>query len=164
MLLVLDFKSVASEIYVHPWGASSSESRALLTDAEPASDCRKDPLVFGREPANLKPRSRAGLTGPRGPHKPERGFPSVRFQAARRPNAAPARTGPPPLRMRLVTQQPRAEPVTLTMSSISFCLPSWQPRPPLKAPWRPDLRVRVRPMQPTSPNDGIFDGKSIYWY
>ena len=28
-------KSVASEIRVHPWSASSSESRALLSDAEP---------------------------------------------------------------------------------------------------------------------------------
>jgi hypothetical protein len=27
---------------------------------------------IGREPANLKPRSRAGLAGRRGPHKPER--------------------------------------------------------------------------------------------
>ncbi len=39
---------------------------ALLSDAEPDSDCPKDPPVFGREPANLKPRSRAGLTSPRG--------------------------------------------------------------------------------------------------
>ena len=43
------FKSVASEIYVHPWSASSSESRALLGDAEPDSDCPKDASVFGRE-------------------------------------------------------------------------------------------------------------------
>ncbi len=41
------FKSVASGIYVHPLSASSSESRALLvlSDAEPDSDCPKDPLV-----------------------------------------------------------------------------------------------------------------------
>ena len=51
-----------------------SEFRAVLSDAEPDSDCPKDPLVFGREPANLKPRSRAGLTGPRGRHNPVRGF------------------------------------------------------------------------------------------
>ena len=44
----------------------------ILSDAEPDSDCPKGPLVFGREPAHLKPRSRAGLAGPRGPHKPER--------------------------------------------------------------------------------------------
>jgi hypothetical protein len=32
----------------------SSESRALLKDAESDSDCPKDPLVcFGREPASL---------------------------------------------------------------------------------------------------------------
>ena len=84
-------------MYIHMWSASSSESMALLvlSDAESDSDCPKDPLVFGREPANLKPRSRAGLTGPRGPHKPVRSFPSFRFQAAWRPNAAPARTGRP---------------------------------------------------------------------
>lgn len=35
------FKSVASEVYAHPWSASSSESRALLSDAEPDSDCPK---------------------------------------------------------------------------------------------------------------------------
>ena len=33
--------------------------------AESDSDCPKDPLVFGREPANPKPRIRAGLTRPR---------------------------------------------------------------------------------------------------
>ena len=50
-------------MYIHMWSASSSESMALLvlSDAESDSDCPKDPLVFGREPANLKPRSRAGL-------------------------------------------------------------------------------------------------------
>jgi hypothetical protein len=39
-------------------------------------------------------------------------FPSFQFQAARRPlaNAAPARTGPPPHRLRRVTQQLRAAP------------------------------------------------------
>jgi hypothetical protein len=40
---------------------------ALLRDAASVSDCPKDPHVFSREPPNLKPRSRAGLTGPRGP-------------------------------------------------------------------------------------------------
>ena len=34
----------------------------------------KDLLVFGREPANLEPRSRAGPAGPRGPHRLERRF------------------------------------------------------------------------------------------
>ena len=126
-------------MYIHMWSASSSESMALLvlSDAESDSDCPKDPLVFGREPANLKPRSRAGLTGPRGPHKPVRSFASFRFQAARRPNAAPgpARTGPPPHRLRRVTQQLRAAPCRQrSRSSISACLPRWQPRPPLRAP------------------------------
>ncbi len=39
----------------------------VLRDAASDSDCPKDPHVFGREPADLKPRSRAGLAGPRGP-------------------------------------------------------------------------------------------------
>ena len=53
-------------MYIRMWSASSSESMAVLSNAESDSDCPKDPLVFGREPANLKPRSRAGLTGPTG--------------------------------------------------------------------------------------------------
>ena len=80
-------------MYIHMWSASSSESIALLSDAESDScfGLSEDPLVFDREPANLKTRSRAGLAGPRGPHKPVRSFPSFRFQAARRPAGPPAK-------------------------------------------------------------------------
>jgi len=102
----------------------------ILSDAEPDSDCPKGPLVFGREPAHLKPRSRAGLAGPQ--HS------RVRFQAPapgrRRPlaNAAPARTAPPPHRLRRVTRQLRAAPRRWrSRSSISACLTRRQPRPPL---------------------------------
>ena len=99
-----------------------SESRAVLSDAEPDSDCPKDPLDFGREPANLKPRSRAGLTGPRGRYNPMRSFPSFRFQAAWRPNAAPARTGPPPHRLRLVTQELGARPLPTLLTIVDLRL------------------------------------------
>ena len=61
------FKSVASEIYVHPHVERFELGvHGLLSDAESDSDCPKDPLVFGRGPANLTPRTRAGLTGPLG--------------------------------------------------------------------------------------------------
>ena len=53
-------------MHIRMWSASSSESMAVLRNAGSDSDCRKGPLVFGREPADLKPRSRAGLTGPTG--------------------------------------------------------------------------------------------------
>ena len=90
-------------MYIHMWSASSSESIALLSDAESDScfGLSEDPLVFDREPANLKTRSRAGLAGPRGPHKPVRSFPSFRFQAARRPAGPPAKC-----RARAGTDQP----------------------------------------------------------
>ena len=109
-------------MYIHMWSASSSESMALLvlSDAESDSDCPKDPLVFGREPANLKPRSRAGLAGPRGPHRPERSCPSFRFQpeAARRPNAAPARTAPTQAAAGGTATQGRPLPVTLAIVDL----------------------------------------------
>ena len=141
-------KSVASEVYAHPWSASSSESRALLSDAEPDSDCPKGPLVFGREPVHLKPRSRAGLAGPRGPHRPERSCPSVRFQpeAARRPNAAPARTAPTQAAAGDTATQGRPLPATPTIVDLRLSAAlapqaaPWAP-PGRAAPWIQQLRV-----------------------
>ena len=133
-------------MYAHPWSASSSESRALLSDAEPDSDCPKDPLVFGREPAHLKPRSRAGLAGPRSPHRPERSCPSVRFQpeAARRPNAAPARTAPTQAAAGDTATQGRPLPVTLTIVDLRLSA-ALAAQAPLRAPpgGRPWIQLRV---------------------
>ena len=118
-------------MYIHMWSASSSESIALLSDAESDScfGLSEDPLVFDREPANLKTRSRAGLAGPQ--HS------RVRFQAARRrplANAAPARTAPPPPQAEAADTATQGRPSPVTLTIVDLRLPDAPAAPAAAAP------------------------------